>query len=58
MLTPRPRTFVRLPRNIVDPANRPLTYWSLAKRESSSFGLTMLAAEKLSWLAKSATSQL
>jgi hypothetical protein len=31
MLTPRPRTFVRLPRNIVDPANRALTYWSLAK---------------------------
>ena len=46
MLTPRPPTFVRLPRNIVDPANRALTYWSLAKRESSSFGLTMLAAEK------------
>jgi hypothetical protein len=30
----------------MDPANRALTYWSLAKREPSSFGLTMLTAEK------------
>lgn len=40
MLTPRPQTFCSFLWNVIDPICRALPYWSLAKRESSSFGLT------------------